>query len=102
MQADLITLNEFCTSHQVEISFIQSLEEFGLVETVVAGQSLCVYAAELPRLERIVRLHRQLDINPEGIDVIDQLLQRMEDMRHEIIELRNRLEFYAQDAANDG
>lgn len=97
MEAALIALNEFCASHQVEISFVQSLEEYGLVETVVAGQSLCVYATELPRLERIVRLHRELDINPEGIDVINQLLQRMEDMRHEITELRNRLEFYTQD-----
>ena len=95
MQTDLVVLNEFCASHQVEISFIQSLEEYGLVETVIAGQSLCIYAGELPKLERIVRLHRELDINPEGIDVINQLLKRMEDMRHEIIELRNRLEFYA-------
>lgn len=94
METDLVVLNEFCASHQVEISFIQSLEEYGLVETVVAGQSLCIYATELPKLERIVRLHRELEINPEGIDVINQLLKRMEDMQHEIIELRNHLDFY--------
>jgi len=98
MQTDLVMLNEFCASHQVEISFIESLQEYGLVETVISGQSLCIYATELPKLERIVRLHRELDINPEGIDVINQLLKRLEDMQHEIITLRNRLEFYTQDA----
>jgi hypothetical protein len=96
METEMIALNEFCNSHQIEISFIRSLEEYGLVETVVAGQSLCVYASELPRLERIVRLHRELNINPEGIDVIDQLLKRIDDMRQEITELRNRLDFYTQ------
>src|SRR4030095_386856 len=97
MDTEMIALNEFCAGHQIEISFIQSLEEQGLVDIVIIDKSLCVYANELPRLERIVRLHRELNINPDGIDVIDQLLQRMEDMQHEITALRNRLDFYAQE-----
>jgi hypothetical protein len=97
MKTDMIELNEFCNSHQIEVSFIQSLEEYGLVEIVIADQSMCIYATELPRLERIVRLHRELNINPEGIDVIDQLLKRLNDMHHEIIQLRNQLDFYTQE-----
>src|SRR4030095_3006228 len=95
MDTETITLKEFCAGHQIEISFIQSLEEQGLVDIVIIDKSLCIYANELPRLERIIRLHRELNINPEGIDVIDQLLSRIEDMQHEITELKNRLDFYA-------
>ncbi|HET9825171.1 MAG TPA: chaperone modulator CbpM [Chitinophagaceae bacterium] len=97
METDMIMLNEFCASHQIEISFVQSLEEYGLVKTVVVDQSLCVNASDLLRLERVVRLHQELNINPEGLDVIDHLLKRMEDMQHEITELKNRLNFYHEE-----
>lgn len=96
MEADMITLNEFCTSHQIEISFVQSLEDYGLVTTIVIDQTMYIDASELPKLERIVRLHQELNINPEGLDVIDHLLQQMQDMQHEITQLRNRLDFYNQ------
>jgi chaperone modulatory protein CbpM len=98
METDMIVLNEFCSSHQVEISFIQSLEEHGLIETVIVDQSICIYANELPKLERIVRLHRELNINPEGIDVINELLKKMEDMQHKITNLKNRLDFYMEES----
>ena len=98
METDMIMLNEFCSSHQVETSFIQTLEEHGLIETVIVDQSLCIYTNELPKLERIVRLHRELNINPEGIDVINELLKKMEAMQHEIIGLKNRLDFYTKES----
>lgn len=93
---DMIVLDEFCASHQVEISFIRSLEQFGLIETIIVNETLCVSGNELSRLEQIVRLHRELNINPEGIDVINNLLKRIEDMQNEIIELRNKLNFYEE------
>ena len=58
---------------------------------------MCITAEELPRLERIVRLHDELDINLEGIDVINYLLQRIEEMRQEIITLKNQLSFYREE-----
>ena len=94
METDMIALNDFCSGHQIETSFIQSLEEHGLVQTVIVDQSLCVHANDLPKLERIVRLYQELNINAEGLDVIDHLLKRIEAMQHEISELRNRLDFY--------
>ena len=96
METDMVALNDFCSSHQVEISFIQSLEDHGLVQTVIVDQSLCVHVNDLPKLERIVRLYQELNVNAEGLDVIDHLLKRIEAMQHEISELKNRLDFYAE------
>ena len=93
---DMIVLDEFCASHQLEISFVRSLEEYGLIETIIVNETLCVPGNELSKLEQIVRLHRELDINPEGIDVINNLLKRIEDMQNEITELRNKLNFYEE------
>lgn len=94
--ADMIVLDEFCASHRVEISFIRSLEEHGLIETIIVNETLCVPGTDLSKLEQIVRLH-QLNINSEGIDAIINLLQRIENMQIEITELRNKLDFYEKE-----
>ena len=94
---DIIVLDEFCASHHVEISFIRSLEEHGLIEIIIVNESLCVPGNELSKLEQIVRLHQELNINPEGIDAINILLKRIEHMQNEITELRNKLNFYEED-----
>ena len=96
-QADIIVLDEFCASHQVEISFVRSLEEYGLVQTIIVDETLCVPGNELSKLEQIVRLHQELNINSEGIDVIINLLQRIENMQKEINGLRSKLNFYEED-----
>jgi phage terminase small subunit len=91
---DMIVLDEFCASHSVEISFIRSLEEHGLIEIITVNQTQYLYHYELPKLERVVRLHQELHINPEGIDAVNNLLHRIENLQHEIMELRNKLNFY--------
>ena len=94
---DMIILDEFCSNHQVEISFIRSLEEYGLIETIIVNKTVCVRGNELSKLEQIVRLHQELNINPEGIDAINILLSRIESMQNEITALRNKLDFYQKD-----
>ena len=88
----LIPVSQFCASHQLEISFIHSLQEFGLIETTTIEQSTFIYDRELPKLEQIARLH-SLDINVEGIETITHLLERMETMHFEIVRLKNKLGF---------
>jgi hypothetical protein len=91
---NMIALDEFCSSHQVEISFIQSLEDYGLIDITIADRTLCIAHDDLPRLEMIVRLHNDLSINLEGIDAINNLLQRIDAMQNEIAALRNKLNSY--------
>ena len=93
---DMIVLDEFCTSHQVEVSFVRTLEEHGLIETIIVNETLCIQGNELPKLEQIIRLHQELNINSEGIDAIINLLKRIENMQNEITVLRNKLSFYEE------
>jgi hypothetical protein len=91
---NMISALDFCASHNIEFSFIISLEENGLIEVTRVENIEYVYTNQLPQLEKIVRLYYDLDINLEGIDTITSLLQRIEDMQNEISILRNRLRFY--------
>ena len=95
-QTDMIVLDEFCTSHQVEVSFVRTLEEHGLIETIIVNETLYIQENELSKLEQIVRLHQELNINSEGADAIINLLKRIEKMQNEITILRNKLNFYEE------
>lgn len=91
---DLIQAGEFCIHHNIELSFIQSLKDYDLIETVIVDEKIFLPASELPRIEKIMRLHFELDINFEGIETIAHLLDRMEEMQSQITHLTNLLKVY--------
>ena len=94
---NLISADEFCASHNIEISFILSLYENGLIEMMTIEETGYIHASQVQDLERIVHLYWDLDINLEGIETINHLLQQMDSMRDEITVLKNRLRFYEAD-----
>jgi hypothetical protein len=91
---DLIAVNEFCVHHHIEISFINLLQQNGLIKTRIIESKYFVEKEQLPQLERFVHFYYDLDINLEGIETITHLLQRIENLQNEIIKLKNRLRFY--------
>ena len=91
MQTELIIVSEYCHKGHIEPSFIDLLEEGGLIEVRTEGGEHYLLASQLPDVERYSRMYYDLSINMEGIDAIHHLLERMELMRREISTLRNQL-----------
>ena len=91
---NLIPADEFCANHNIEVSFIRSLQENGLIEIMTIEEKGYIQSSQLQELEKIVRLYYELDINLEGIETINHLLQRINNMQDEITALRNRLRLY--------
>ena len=91
MQTELIIVSEYCHKCHIEPSFIDLLEEGGLIEVRTEGGELYLLESQLPDVERYSRMYYDLSINMEGIDAIHHLLERMELMRREISTLRNQL-----------
>ena len=60
---DLILAEDFCTHYNVTISFINSLHQFGLVEVTYVEETSYIQQTELKKLEQLVRLHNDLNIN---------------------------------------
>ena len=87
----MVPVTEFCIHHNIELSFIHSLKEYDMIETVLKEEKIYLPISELPRLEKIIRLHFDLDINLEGIETITHLLKRIELMQERITQLTNRL-----------
>ena len=81
---NLIPVSEFCINHSIDISFISSLQQNGLVEITTIEDTGFIDLDQLKLLERIVRFYFELDINLEGIETINHMLQRINAMQNEI------------------
>jgi len=90
----LIATDDFCIYHQIEQTFINDLQDAGLVHITIVNQQRFIPHDELPQLEKLTRMHRELDINVPGIASIVSLLERIESMRREMNVLRNTLRRY--------
>jgi len=90
-EENYMAASEFCSVHNLCSTFVRSLEEYGLIETVTIEDSKFIRANQLARLQQIARLHHELDINLEGIYAIMHLLQRMRMMQKEMDILKKRL-----------
>lgn len=86
-----ISLTEICTGHRIDYSFIRSLNEYGLVEIYQMEEHEVINRENLEELEKMLRLHYDLEINLEGIDAIQNILHRITHLQEEIRVLKNRL-----------
>jgi hypothetical protein len=93
----MISAADFCTSHKVEMSFVEALKESGLIEVAVLERQSYIPFEELGKLEKLIRFHYELDINVEGIETIMHLLQQVDRMQKENFLLKSRLRLYESD-----
>lgn len=94
METEFIYIEDFCSSHNITESFILELQEYQLVELKLVDDQQCIYIEELPKVEKFVRLHRDLDINLEGLEAIYHLLEKTMQLQNEIHILKKRLNRY--------
>jgi len=90
----LIAIDEFCAKHEIDISFISSLKETGLIEITTIEETGFIPVDQIQQLEKFIRFYYELDINIEGIETISHMLQRVDALQDEIIQLTNRLRLY--------
>ena len=91
---NLIPAELCCTHYNIELSFIQSLNQYGFIHIVSVEQKQFIDTDELQKLEKFIRMHDELDINMEGIEAINFLLERVQNMQDEIAYLKSKLNVY--------
>ena len=90
----MVPVELLCTHYDIEFSFIHSLQEYGLVEVTTIQEVQYIREEQIDDIERIMRLYYDLDINIEGIDVVFNLLRRVEELQNELRVVKNRLNLY--------
>ena len=91
---ELVLIHLFCQHTEIDTSFIYTLEDYGLVQLVIEENDTYLPLEEIQNVELLARLHYELGINLEGIDVVSNLLQQIKDLKKEMTRLRNRLAVY--------
>ena len=94
---NFIPINTLCTHYKVEMSFFSNLNENGLLEITTIDDTHYVHFEKISDIEKIIRMHNELDVNIEGIDVVFNLLEKIDNLQNELISLKNRLRFYEDD-----
>jgi hypothetical protein len=91
---DLIPADIFCSHYQVSYAFISQLNASGLVQLTSIEEKSFLPVSELQKVEQLLRMHYDLDINLEGLEAITHLLDRVKQLQGEVLLLKNRLRKY--------
>jgi hypothetical protein len=89
-----ILLETLSSNYQVELSFFTNLNDLGLIKIEIMEQSPYIHENQMHNLERMIRLHHELEVNPEGIEVVLNLLQKIERLQNDLKATQNRLRLY--------
>lgn len=93
-QQELIVIETLCSHYEIEVSFVDSLYSLGLIEIHTVEQTRFISEEKVADLEKMIRIHQELEVNPEGIDVIFNLLRKVDDLKSELAATQNRLRRY--------
>lgn len=84
-----ISVDQFCIYYEVETTFVYSLSEHGLIELMRSDQGDMIDFEQLAALEKYIHLHYELEINMEGLEAITHLLNRVQQLQHELRRLQD-------------
>lgn len=88
METGLIIVDELLRDSQIEPSFVVLLRDEGLIDITIVEGKQYIHESQLADLRRFANMYYELSINIEGIDVIHNLLRKMDDMERELYRLR--------------
>jgi hypothetical protein len=94
---NLVSANQFCIHHNVERSFLDALQQSDLIEIISIEEEIFLPAHQISQLEKMVRLHYEMNINLEGIEAVNNLLQQIDTLQTQVVFLNNKLCLYETD-----
>lgn len=89
-----VQLMHLCDLYHTEINFFTQLDDMGLIEIVSMENELYVHQDKLHQVDRIIRIHRELNVNIEGVDVVFNLLEKVDKLQIELEKMQSRLRLY--------
>ncbi len=93
----LILVNTLCFHYEIKIKFIKDLDDIGLLNVQTVKGKQFIQQDKIGALEKMIRLHDDLHISVEGIDVVFNLLEKVDSLQNELASTRNKLSLYEQD-----
>lgn len=83
MMNERISREELVKLYNVELHFFDDLADSGLIRTETDNEVHYLLYDELPAFERFANWHYDLDVNLPGLEVISELLKKIETLQQE-------------------
>ncbi len=93
---EYITVTHLCNQYKVTTELFQQLNETGLVQLITIEEEPCIHIETVHQVDKIIRLHQDLEVNPEGIDIILNLLRKIDSLQTEMNTLQRKLHLYKE------
>jgi cold shock CspA family protein len=91
---ELIPVEILCNQYNIPVAFFNNLQEFELIQIVNKKSGYFIHISQIKQVEKLIRLHFDLEINFAGLDAIYHLLNQVETLKEEVKLLQNKLRFY--------
>lgn len=88
---DFVTIKTLSIHYNLKESFFLELNDNQLINIVVINNQHSIHHDEIYQLEKIIRIHVDLDINIQGVDVILNLINEVENLKSKINILKGKL-----------
>lgn len=86
-----ISREELVQLYNIEIHFFDELHEYGLLHIIEENNIKYLLYEELPMFEKFANWHYDLEVNIPGLEIIHQMLLKMEALQNENRRLLNRM-----------
>ncbi len=97
MRYKLLSAEDCCAYYNINFSFLELLHEHNLIEFVHINEQRYLHLDTLKSFEKLMHMHYDLDINVEGIEVINNLLLHVSTLHQQIGHLKSKLNIYEED-----
>lgn len=89
--SERISREELVRIYNIEITFFDDLVEYGLLNIQVEDNTHYLMYEDLPDFEKFANWHYDLEINLPGLEVIHNMLKKLEALKRRNRELMNKL-----------
>ncbi|MFC7346225.1 chaperone modulator CbpM [Chryseobacterium zhengzhouense] len=89
--SERISREELVKIYNIEVTFFDELVDSGLLHIQTENEIRYLRYEDLPSFERFANWHYDLEINLPGLEVIHDMLKKMEDLKQKNRELMNKL-----------
>ncbi|CEJ71401.1 Chaperone modulatory protein CbpM [Chryseobacterium oranimense G311] len=89
--SERISREELVKIYNVEITFFDELVDVGLLNVETENEIRYLLYDDLPVFERFTNWHYDLEINLPGLEVINDMLLRIKNLKKENRDLMNKL-----------
>lgn len=94
---NLISVERFCSYYEIPDSFIHELVEYELIKVIQEKEKRFIDFNSVSQIEKYIRLHFDLNVNFEGLDIITNLITQLEEAQEEIKKLKAQINLYRLD-----